>query len=158
MHSHLKDHQARSGTVLARGPFESRIHALTFFPAWIEDIDQNIRGLDKQLQELNVDEKVGIPRIHQAIMERFYQECGSAGLFRAHLTCLCCVRKVPSNPLPCGHVLCDHCVQMFGTDHGRGLIEMPFCPLHPLETSWSEPAQIRFKPQEAGVRALCLDG
>ena len=156
--SHQKGHQAMSGRIIARGPYESTFVADEFFPDWINQIDKHIRELDDRLQRFD-SEKNAIPRYLANVMAKFYGTAdSSASKIRSNLTCLCCVRRIPENILPCGHVLCKACVQAHGVSIGQGLYHMNFCPLHKKETLWPKPARTRFKPDEAGVRVLCLDG
>jgi hypothetical protein len=155
--SHLKNHQARSGEVLSRGSFEAEADSESFGSDWISDISRVIENVDRHLQDTSLDERMSIPQAHQAVMERFYGDHGPAERLMSHSTCLCCLANVPTNPLPCGHVLCLQCVQVFGTQRDNGLLEIRCCPLHPRLTSWTEPVAIKFKPQEAGVRVLCLE-
>jgi len=147
-----------SGRIIARGPYESTFVADEFFPDWINQIDKHMRELDDRLQRFD-SEKNAIPRYLANVMAKFYGTAdSSASKIRSNLTCLCCVRRIPENILPCGHVLCKACVQAHGVSIGQGLFHMNFCPLHKKETLWPKPACIRFKPDEAGVRVLCLDG
>lgn len=155
--SHLKNHQARSGEVLSRGSFEAEANSESFGSNWITGIGRTIENVDRYLQDTSLGERTSIPRNHQAIMESFYGDHGPAERLMSHSTCLCCLANVPTNPLPCGHVLCLQCAQGFGTRRDNGLLEIRCCPLHPRETNWTEPISIKFKPQEAGVRVLCLE-
>lgn len=160
--SHTKGHQARNGKIFAKGEYESSFNSNRFFQQWIDRIDENINELNTSLLEqcarAGQDEKALLPRIHRDTMAHFYKVNISVSSFRSHTTCLCCVARIPENELPCGHTLCKDCVQAFGNDLGQGLFELDSCPLHHSETHWPKPAQIRFKPHEAGVRVLCLDG
>ncbi|KAH7009972.1 hypothetical protein EDB80DRAFT_838977 [Ilyonectria destructans] len=159
--SHKKGHQAHTGRILARGHFESAFVADEFFPVWMDEIDRHIRNLDARLGHFDRDESATIPRIHIDVMADFYRTLDPnkpAASFRSNLTCLCCVRSIPENVLPCGHILCKACIQSYGINVGQGLFRLHYCPLHPRNTDWPEPAEIKFKPDEAGVRILCLDG
>ena len=145
---------------MARGPYESDFVAEEFFPEWIDEIDKHIRDLDDRLQQYDQEKNV-IPRYLAHVMAKYYESAdslSSAFTIKSNLTCLCCVRRIPENILPCGHLLCKACVQAHALNIGQGLFHMNFCPLHRKETAWPKPALIRFKPDEAGVRVLCLDG
>ncbi|KAH7192830.1 uncharacterized protein B0J16DRAFT_394837 [Fusarium flagelliforme] len=158
--SHQKGHQAISGRIMARGPYESDFVSEQFFPHWINEIDRHIRDLDDRLQQYDQEKNI-IPRYLSPVMAKYYgsaDSLSSASKIKSNLTCLCCVRRIPENILPCGHLLCKACVQAHALSLGQGLFHMNFCPLHRKETSWPKPAPIRFKPDEAGVRVMCLDG
>ncbi|KAK0721616.1 hypothetical protein B0T26DRAFT_800576 [Lasiosphaeria miniovina] len=160
--SHSKGHQARNGKIFSKGEYRQPFNQDKFFAQWINHIDENIKGLDNSLQQQSAradrDEKALLPTIHKNVMAHFYKANVPVSCFRSYATCLCCVAKIPENELPCGHTLCKNCVQAFGNDAGQGIFELNSCPLHHSETRWPKPAQIRFKPDEAGVRVLCLDG
>lgn len=160
---HEKGHQARTGKIMSRGLFQSEFDPDDFFDEWINDIDKNIVDLDNRQQPLAIHraEKTVVQTQHWGVMADFYRfshRSRSVSRFQHHWTCLVCVRKIPENVLPCGHILCKPCIQSFGRDSGQGLFELKQCPLHPEETAWVRPARIKFKPEEAGVRVLCLDG
>ena len=159
--SHSKGHQSSQGKILRRGGYQSSFDLSAFFHVWMEDIG---RKIDRQNFELlNQDfgeETQHIHRLHRQVVATFYREATSreVSLFKSHLTCLYCVRKVPESILPCGHILCKPCIQALGKDKEHGWYELDCCPLHPRETRWPERACIRFKPKDAGVRVLCMDG
>ncbi|KAL9572020.1 hypothetical protein ACKAV7_003852 [Fusarium commune] len=156
--THGKGHQAYTGRVLAKGKYQSTFDIDLFFANWIDAIDKDIQVLDDILQtQVNRDERT-LPTKHRRIMAEFYRVNGPAHRIKSHLTCLCCVRNIPGNILPCHHALCKDCVQAFGLGNGQGVFELHNCPLHPFDTNWDSPARIIFKPREAGVRVLCLDG
>ncbi|KAF4461479.1 hypothetical protein FALBO_11730 [Fusarium albosuccineum] len=159
--SHEKGHQAPTGKVLGRGDYKSMFVADDFFPVWIDEIDEHIKRLEEGAQHYDRDESALIPKTHIEVMADFYRNANPgrpASSFKSNLTCLCCVREIPENVLPCGHILCKACVQVYGDNAGQGLFRLRHCPLHPRETSWPQPVLIKFKPEEAGVRVLCLDG
>lgn len=164
--SHKKGHQSSSGNVLARSGFELSFDEQDFFACWIRKVDEHIDGLNRRLHESSTmarGEMTRVVRLHQKVMSDFYNEVGKGSWvgnlshLKSHVTCLCCVRKIPEHVLPCGHVLCGECIRSLGTDEGLGLFSMRGCPLHPYGTTpWT--VRIRFKPKEAGIRILCLDG
>ncbi|KAM5355310.1 hypothetical protein ACJ41O_001956 [Fusarium nematophilum] len=161
--SHKKGHQAHTGKILGRGQYTPPFDIDNFFPTWLDEIDRHVRALDDRLQQFAIDREEGtiIPSIHRDVMATFYRNAERdrpVSSFKSNSTCLCCVRKIPENELPCGHILCKTCVQSYGVDAGQGLYKLYGCPLHDWETRWPQPARIRFKPEEAGVRVLCLDG
>ncbi|KAL7784152.1 hypothetical protein V8C37DRAFT_420748 [Trichoderma ceciliae] len=156
--SHEKGHQAPTGKILSRGAYESLFDANEFFEQWIQDINCQIIALNIPTEDGPSDEKMFIPNVHRQVMQNFYKETGVRLKLRSHATCLYCVRKIPNNPLPCGHLLCKACIQFHGSNQGQGLYHLYNCPLHPMETHWPNPALVKFKPQDAGVRVLCLDG
>lgn len=157
--SHEKGHQAPTGKIMARGEYRAAFFADGFFHRWVDEIDKRIKYQDNILQQL-VDRDVNtLSNQHGQVMaDYFYRTTGTAKKVKSNLTCLCCVRKIPENVLPCEHILCKSCVQAAGRSVGQGVFELYFCPLHPAETRWPTPARIRFKPPEAGVRVMCLDG
>ncbi|KAM0229457.1 hypothetical protein ACHAPO_010001 [Fusarium lateritium] len=158
--SHTKGHQGSNGKVFARGCYESSFIAEEYFREWICLVETHIKDLNERLYKYD-QEANAIPRVLIVVMAEFYQSARldrSVSNFKSNLTCLCCVRKVPENVLPCGHILCKACIQAHGHNVGQGLFHMHCCPLHHRETLWPRPARIRFKPDDAGVRILCLDG
>jgi hypothetical protein len=129
-------------------------------------IENHITGFQRELQDLisqpgdhGESDMTHMLTLHARHMSRFYKELQGADRFMSHATCYCCLTAAPEHALPCGHVLCTGCVKSYGKKRGsRSLLEMTYCPLHERETRWSSPCQLRFKPDYAGVRLLCLDG
>ena len=70
-------------------------------------------------------------------------------------TCLCCLRRRPEALLPCGHSLCDICLQIFGEAalDSEYTYELPACLLCAAEGLTRS-----LKPPTAGVRILSIDG
>lgn len=152
---------------MPRANFEWAFKQEELFPKWMTQIGQHISSLNQRLREdysMESQETTRVMKLHRKVMSEFYtgvgmlSRLGRVSNLKSHVTCLCCVRKIPEHVLPCGHVLCRDCIQSFGRDMGQGLFDLSGCPLHPSETRWDRPVRIRFKPKDAGVRVLCLDG
>lgn len=156
--SHEKGHQSYKGVVLERSGYQSSFPYPESFDQWINEIQGIIEYLQENFNWGDKEEGSFIPKMHRDIMETFYTTVPTASKFRSHLTCACCVGKIPENVLPCGHIICKACVQCFGHRKGQGLFILLNCPLHPATSNWRSPVQIEYKPEEAGVRVLCLDG
>ncbi|OBS23194.1 hypothetical protein FPOA_03748 [Fusarium poae] len=149
----------RTGRIFARGCYESTFIAEEYFPEWISLVEMHIKDLNERLYKYD-QEVNAIPRVLIVVMAEFYQSARvnrSVSNFKSNLTCLCCVRKVPENVLPCG-LLFGYFRGAHSHNVGQGLFHMHCCPLHQRETLWPQPARVRFKPDDAGVRILCLDG
>ncbi|KAK3379099.1 hypothetical protein B0T24DRAFT_716735 [Lasiosphaeria ovina] len=158
---HKKGHQARSGKIFSKGSYSPEFSSDVFFEDWMLDIGSHLDKLIRKLNEFGADvqERELVARLHRTEIETFYRKLDSVTKVKSHATCLCCVRKVPEHVLPCGHVLCDACVQSIGDDVGGCVFEVRYCPLHPQYAKWYDnPVRIKFKPKDAGVRLLCLDG
>lgn len=164
-----KGHQNSKGKIIAAGRYQSKFRAEGYYPVWRDAIASEIENIHRDLQERVQRGLAGVPEedhllgIHSKLMEDLFDSIGSAGNFLSHTTCFCCLMQAPQHILPCGHVLCTPCVQSYGRQKtGRNgnkfVFQMTCCPLHPLETKWRESYVIRFKPDQAGVRVLCLDG
>nr|XP_001393324.2 hypothetical protein ANI_1_2628074 [Aspergillus niger CBS 513.88] len=71
-------------------------------------------------------------------------------------TCLGCLLCRPQHPLPCGHALCDRCIERYGRPAPRreSAFVVETCPLcqAPCVTS------VVLLPPTAAVRALAVDG
>ena len=74
----------------------------------------------------------------------------------SNLTCLCCLRSSPDHALPCGHSLCDNCVQMYG--HGMVAFEYHYSLAQCVMCHSVSNALARIKPPTCGVRILSIDG
>ncbi|KAK0724572.1 hypothetical protein B0H67DRAFT_657154, partial [Lasiosphaeris hirsuta] len=160
--SHKKGHQASSGKVFFKGAYVSQFASSeTFFTEWMNGIHDHLDSLVRRLNEFGADgqERDLVSRLHRREVEENYPRLGTTFKLLGHATCFCCVRAIPEHILPCGHILCEPCIQSFGSYVGGGAHEMTYCPFHPNRESWeSRPFKVAFKPEDAGVRVLCLDG
>jgi len=79
-----------------------------------------------------------------------------------HYTCFGCLFSVPILALPCGHVLCDTCVQDFSLpDKQRQWVRtVKYCPLCGKDEKLypAPPWTICNEPKQAAPRVLSLDG
>lgn len=157
---HHKGHQGPSGYVFNGGGYQSPVHFPTLFENWMSQIATDItRHRARNQEKAYGKEEDLIHALHQEVVQSFYEQATTAleVQLRSPWTCLYCLRRVPESTLPCGHTLCKLCVKSLGTSRDQGVFELDSCPLHP-STLWRQPASIRFKPDEAGVRMLCMDG
>ena len=160
-----KDHQDERGIIAAGehvAAFDWR-----FAEYWKGQVRTAIEGLHWDLayeleQVANGTETVRASEerialdLHLENLNRFFHSVGPATGKVSHSKCFSCLMEVPEHPLPCGHVLCDQCVEAYGRPRKRS-VSMTCCPLHRDSSQWIRPAVIRRKPDGAGVRILSLD-
>lgn len=76
---------------------------------------------------------------------------------RSEITCFSCLARGPEKGLPCGHAVCEICIQVFG--HSALMEPHTFvidrCPL--CGTGFSD-FKAQIKPPTAGIRVLSIDG
>lgn len=155
---HTKGHQLKGGQILAPGSYEARFTAETHRQKFRNDVFANLQELLSALTGDGRAEYEAAAEVHESqILRPFYKHIGGANNFVSHSVCLSCIVSPAEHCLPCGHVICTRCVRDFGTPRGPNAVEMKYCPLHKPETaSWRQ--VITFKPENAGVRVLSLDG
>jgi hypothetical protein len=76
---------------------------------------------------------------------------------RSDNTCLVCIRRTPHYGLPCGHIICENCVRVFGRPRqfDPWTFEVDSCFFCGMSTSG---VVVKIHPPTAGVRVLTLDG
>ncbi|KAK6071894.1 hypothetical protein SCUP515_07678 [Seiridium cupressi] len=159
-----KGHQNIQGKIIGNGDYESDLDPAEFAPAWNQLIRQSLIQLQSSAFRLS-QEFPDMPELQVAALlhrerlnEQYSNILGAATDFVSYSACLCCLRELPECALPCGHVLCLGCVQIYGTRTSRTTIEISRCPLHVRDIIASPPWVITTKPTHAGTRTLCLDG
>ena len=162
----VKGHQDEKG-IIAAGEYLSGFDD-KFAEDWTEQLETAIQDLhriySRELGRIATkseyatysEERVAFA-MHLDHLHRFYQAIGPATWVRSNSTCFCCLMDVPQHPLPCGHALCDRCARACGVMDQSTLV-VSWCPLHRDVTHWAQPTIIKYKPREAGVRILALDG
>ena len=72
-------------------------------------------------------------------------------------SCLCCLSRSPERGIPCCHILCERCIQIFKKriSPEQYIYSMPTSPLCGNETV---SFRAHMKPPTAGVRLLSIDG
>ncbi|KAI3321837.1 hypothetical protein HD806DRAFT_523766 [Xylariaceae sp. AK1471] len=159
-----KGHQNKQGKIIGNGDYESSFNVTVFQPVW----EHLIRASLVQVQSASFRLAHEFPDrselqiaalLHQERLNELYSNyLGSALNFISYSSCLCCLRELPECPLPCGHVLCFSCVEVYGYRTSRTTIEINRCPIHVRDVIANPPWVIMTKPRYAGARILCLDG
>ncbi|KAJ2975876.1 hypothetical protein NUW58_g8238 [Xylaria curta] len=159
-----KGHQNKHGKIIGHGEYQSSFNVTTFQPVW----EQLIRASLSQIQSTSSQLAHKYPdsseleiaaMLHQEYLSELYADnLGSALHFISYSSCLCCLRELPECALPCGHVLCLACVEIYGYRTSRTTIEIQQCPLHVHDVIASPAWVIATKPRYAGARILSLDG
>ncbi|KAI0421978.1 hypothetical protein F5X98DRAFT_360733 [Xylaria grammica] len=159
-----KGHQNKQGKIIGHGEYQSSFNITTFQPEW----EHLIRASLTQVQAASLRLAREFPErseleiaalLHQEHLNELYSNnLGSALNFISYSSCLCCLRELPECALPCGHVLCLPCVEIYGYRTSKTTIEINRCPIHVRDVIASPPWVIVTKPRFAGARTLCLDG
>jgi hypothetical protein len=77
---------------------------------------------------------------------------------RSETTCFSCLARGPEKGLPCGHAMCEICIQVFGCSVAESYIfTLDQCPLCGARTEFSG-FKTHIKPPTAGIRVLSIDG
>ncbi|KAI1468230.1 FabD/lysophospholipase-like protein [Daldinia caldariorum] len=159
-----KGHQNKQGKIIGNGDYESSFDIDTFRPVWEELLKASLAQIQSSSFKLGQEfpdrtELQVAALIHQERLNELYSNVlGVATDFISYSACLCCLRELPECALPCGHVLCFPCAQIYGTRTSRTTIEISRCPLHVRDLIANPPWAIVTKPRYAGSRVLCLDG
>ncbi|KAI0490453.1 hypothetical protein F4859DRAFT_500816 [Xylaria cf. heliscus] len=159
-----KGHQNKQGKIIGHGEYQSSFNAAIFQPVW----EHLIRASLVQVQSASFRLSQEFPDrseldiaalLHQERLNELYSNnLGSPSNFISYSSCLCCLRELPECALPCGHVLCLPCVEIYGYRTSKTTIEIQRCPIHVRDVIASPAWVITTKPRYAGVRTLCLDG
>ncbi|OJD31446.1 lysophospholipase-like protein [Diplodia corticola] len=160
---HAKGHQSKNGKVLAVGIYQSHFSYTTHREEFERNVYFNLKDLHAVLCERVRDgepEDIVAADVHQnTVLANFVARCSrdrGNSLFSSHTACFCCLFELPEHALPCGHIICTSCAQVFGSSSVNELT-VPRCPICPPEANECH-YKIPLKPKGAGVRILTLDG
>lgn len=159
-----KGHQNRQGRIIGNGDYESDLDVATFSPIFTQLLRTSLTQLQASSFKLSQEfvhrsELETTALMHRERLNELYSNIlGTATDFVSYSACLCCLRELPECVLPCGHILCLPCVQVYGKRTSKTTIEISRCPLHVRDVIATPPWVITTKPPQAGARILCLDG
>ncbi|KAI0024490.1 FabD/lysophospholipase-like protein [Xylariomycetidae sp. FL0641] len=159
-----KGHQNKEGKIIGHGGYQSNFDASEFQPLWDQLIRQSLMQVQSASFRLTHEfpdrnELQVASLLHQERLNELYSNIlGDAKSFISYSACLCCLRELPECALPCGHVLCLPCVEMYGNRTSKTTIEINRCPLHVRDIIATPPWVVTTKPRFAGTRILSLDG
>jgi hypothetical protein len=99
---------------------------------------------------------------HKAVLRKkpfcdLWNPGSSSEIISSHSTCFCCLFSAPTHPLPCGHVLCDPCVDDFSRRSDPWLV-INCCPLCGENRGSVPEWRLMKDAEEAAPRILSLDG
>ena len=111
--------------------------------------------LHKYFEKLTLSPTQSSAAVHLANLQQFKEKWSQ---IYSDKTCFCCIRRNPQYRFPCGHLVCETCVQVFGkqTRSEPWLYRIESCFL--CTTEWSEEVTVTVKAPTRGVSILCLDG
>jgi hypothetical protein len=94
-------------------------------------------------------------KIHEKNLRQFKTRWRS---IKSSSTCLYCLRRRPQYGLPCGHIICENCVLVFGECcvDNPWIFKMRHCLLCGVDIP--EELSVKVYPPTAGVGVLCIDG
>ncbi|KAI1125989.1 hypothetical protein F5Y10DRAFT_279102 [Nemania abortiva] len=159
-----KGHQNKQGKIIGHGEYQSDFNVAAFQPEWEKLIRASLVQVQSASSQLahefpDRSELEIAALLHQERLNELYSNnLGSALSFVSYSSCLCCLRELPECALPCGHVLCLPCIEIYGHRTSRTTIEISRCPIHVRDVISSPPWVVVTKPRYAGARTLCLDG
>jgi hypothetical protein len=161
MASHTKGHQNKKGNIIGKDSpeFQGTIDFETFKYKFTSAIKGDLAALLTESQKALSEGRDITAKLPLDAMRKFYDAEGDQGalMFVDHVGCFCCLMKAADVSLPCGHIVCIHCIQTYGEILDPTAAQIDKCPLHDHEP-WASPRYITMKPALAGVRILSLDG
>ena len=109
----------------------------------------------KHFDTLTLSPSQSSAAVHLANLQQFKEKWS---LIYSDKTCLCCVSQAPQYRFPCGHLVCETCVQVFGKQKRSEpwIYRVNSCFL--CMTEWAEEVIVTVKAPTRGVSILCLDG
>lgn len=160
---HIKGHQKKNGKVFAAGEFVSSFSYSAYFTDFCNNVYTHLVALLEELAssvQQGSSEESAAAFIHKdMVLTKFFQHIERiGGFFHSHTACFCCLFGQAEVQLPCGHIICENCLVMYGSPRSESEYTLVNCPIEgprPLQGSvW----KFQLKPRSAGVRILTLDG
>jgi len=173
---HQKGHQIASGKVVAVGEYVDGDRIQEICEGSIRQVSSVYGELLGRLSQRGAGcERSSAAEIQGEILSRQpYSVMWSSGLSSSntddstttisfsHHTCFGCMFSVPALALPCGHILCDACIQDFSEPdiHRQWVRLVKYCPLcgNRNEVVFDPPWVYNIEPQQTAPRVLSLDG
>jgi len=130
-----KGHQLSDGRVFARGSYQSSFFYETNRKEILDDIFMSFHQFMSKLSQMvrqDINQLTAASIIHRddALAAYYpYNEDSELGGMRYTSFCICCLFGIPEALMPCGHMLCRECIQVYGRKKGQILIDVLQCPL-----------------------------
>ena len=159
-----KGHQLKSGKLLAAGEYTSSFTFDTNQKQFQENVYFKLVALRELVrareQEGMAEERAAADVHRESVLPLFFEHAsrGNPQAFISHTVCFCCLFEPPEHALPCGHIICTHCLKTYGRLQLNRYVEIPECPLEKPEKRFRSPWKVYLKPPACGVRVLTLDG
>ncbi|KAK3328585.1 acyl transferase/acyl hydrolase/lysophospholipase [Cercophora scortea] len=183
---HAKGHQSRDGRPLAHGVYVCNVDWTTLEDNFRECVGilltqllvllksetltwRTPTGPDATPQEHLSNSQKAAMRIHRERMlpnflRRVTEQDGEPGScpLSDQKSCLYCLAGKAEHPLPCGHIICQACVEASGewTSWSRSEMAITKCPIGCLiqRRLYGHPWLVHLKPASTGARVMSLDG
>ncbi|RFU29557.1 hypothetical protein B7463_g6774, partial [Scytalidium lignicola] len=160
---HTKGHQLKNGKVYS-GSYQSSFSPASYRETFRANVfyafEDSLKKLQEDDRKTHQDEERVAAMIHkETTLNYFFEKLrGPNDCLFSNTSCLVCLMNTTEYRLPCGHIICAPCLQGYGYAKGDILIEIDSCPLPHDRVMWDKTWPVSVKPEQAGVRILCLDG
>jgi hypothetical protein len=144
-----KGHQLSDGRVFARGSYQSSFFYETNRKEILDGIFVCFHQFMSKLSQMarqNIDQIMAASIIHRDdALATYYPSNETSDLPGMRYTpfCICCLFGIPEALLPCGHMLCRDCIQIYGRKKGQILIDVLECPLEVKQNIRPHPRSVR---------------
>jgi hypothetical protein len=99
-------------------------------------------------------------RIHRDdVLKGFFSQNEDQGFtgFQRTTFCISCLFGPAHHTLSCGHTFCTDCIKSYGRRKTKTIIEIDECLLHSDPGRRRQTQSIYIRPDDSGMRILCLD-
>lgn len=164
-----KGHQSRDGKVFAAGPHESSFtfeNSQNSFRNWVYwNLWELLYRLPALITEGASELRAAAVLHREKVLSSFFRRTThhsernrKRDIWTSHTACFCCLFEQAEHALPCGHVLCQSCVEIYSYSKSHTEIEIRSCPIENKEFRLRSPWLVYLRPKYAGVRVMTLDG